>query len=205
VVYKNPRNKRYICSNDEIDYIRNHYEGNRQSSEQIARDLGISFNSVKWQLQKHGISVRKRKSFVWTNERKEQLQELSSKYCASKIARIMNVSEGSVCRMRSLIGIHGVIRDGWFTLYDLCEAFGIGHEVVDRWIRTDKLKATRYSETDKQRSVWHISDADLLKFIKRYPQELVNRKIDMVWFIGFLVGIGTNGKTAKVSNGYDHH
>lgn len=175
--------KPHICTQEEIAYIKRNYKGDRKSAELIAKQLNIRFNTIKWQLQKLGICFRPVKNKFWTDKKKDQLRELSGRYCVETVARKMNVSPNAVMIMRQIVGIHQINRDGWYTLNDVCQVCGVGHTVVERWICNNILKATKYTDNNKPRSVWQIEEEDFRDFIITYTQELVGRNIDILQII----------------------
>jgi transposase-like protein len=192
------KTKPHICTEEEKEYIRCNYKGNKKSSSQIAYDLGISFNTLKWQLQKLGISYRHTR--YWTKEEKNKLIELSGKYCVWRVARILNRSLNSIHVMRKVLNITRIGRDGWYTGRDICNILGINHNVFDRWVNSKILVATKYTATTTEENrpgaIWHISKKDLKLFIRTYPQELIGKNIDIIQIVDILSELNHNSNGA---------
>ena len=63
---------------------------------------------------------------------------------------------------------------------ELC--FGTDHNVIGRWIKSGKLKATR-RKTFKQHDPYDISDGAIMDFVREHPMEFRLDKVDQEWFM----------------------
>jgi len=129
---------------------------------------------------------------LWTSQEKEILAGLIPQYCVRVIAKKMHRSINSVVVMATRLNASRRYREGWFTKKEVCEILGHDHKWVQARIDSGALKATyHYGERPTQRgmSAWHIQEADLVEFIRRYPQELVGCNIDIIMIVEILAGI----------------
>ena len=184
------KTKPHICTEEEIAYIKRNYKGNKRSLSLIAQELNLNPNCIKWQIQKLGITV---KHVRWTDKEKDTLQELSGRYCAWKVAKLMSRSINSVVVMRKVLGITRIGRDGWYCMNEACEILGVDHKTLRRWIDDRTLIASRYNGENKSNTYWQIKEKNIRNFITNYTQELVGRNIDIIQVVQIVNKHNPNG------------
>ncbi len=87
------------------------------------------------------------------------------------------------------------VRDGWYTKKEVCEILGCEHKWLQRRIESGALIASWHSEVKPQKSggaLWEIRDKDLRAFIRKYPEELNGRNVDMIQIVELLCGLDNN-------------
>jgi len=109
---------------------------------------------------------------------------------------MMHRSINSVVVMSKRLGCSRRVRDGWFTKREVCEILGVDHKWVQRRIDSGVIKAT-YHFPDRRPakigySCWHIEENDLRQFIRKYPQELTSRNVDLIMIVDILAGLANN-------------
>ena len=79
---------------------------------------------------------------------------------------------------------------------------GVDHKWLQVRIDSGALMATHHDGTRPGPTglrKWHIKQADLRSFVRRYPEELNGRNVDLILLVELLVGIqppGSNGAQA---------
>ena len=186
--------KNHKWSDDERDIIRRDYKHTHKSRQELAARLGVTEYGVAGQISNMGIAKSDDRR-PWSPEEKEKLAKLIPQYCPRAIARMMHRSLNSVVVMAKRINAPRRYREGWFTKREVCEILAHDHKWLQRRIDSGALKATYHYEerpTQKGMSAWHIEKADLVKFIRKYPQELVGCNIDIIMIVELLAGIINN-------------
>ncbi len=175
----------------EKDVIRSDYKHTRESAIELADRLGVTEYAVKGQIAIMGIA-KSDDRHPWSPEEKERLAELMTQYCPRRVARKMHRSINSVVVMAKRLNISRRYRTGWFTKREVCEILGHDHRWVQRRIDSGALVATYHHEARPQRNgmrSWHISEQDLIHFIRKYPEEIVGCNMDIMMIVELLAGI----------------
>lgn len=188
------RKHNHQWSEDERDIIRRDYTHNKASVVELARKLTlmtgdtITTGAIKGQVDLLGLATPKG---YWTPKEDEMLAELISKYCPSRIAKIMHRSINSVVRKAAKLKLSRKARDGWYSLRDVAYIFGASPHWVTNRIKTGQLTAKAHNPSyppgKRGGSPWHISEQDLIDFISKHPQELQGRNVDMVVVVDLLL------------------
>ena len=181
-------------TDDERDIIRRDYKHTRRSRRELAARLGVTEYGVAGQISSMGIA-RSEDRRPWTPQEKEILAMLIPQYCPRVIARKMHRSLNSVVVMAKRINAPRRYREGWFTKREVCEILGHDHKWLQARIDSGALRATsHYGGTPSQKgmSAWHIREEDLVRFIRKHPQELVGCNIDIILIVELLAGIINN-------------
>lgn len=185
------KRKNHIWTESEKDTIRSDYKHTRESVIELADRLGVTENAVKGQIAIMGIAKSDDRR-PWSPEEKERLAKLMHQYCPRRVARMMHRSINSVVVMSKRLNISRHYRTGWFTKREVCEILGHDHRWVQRRIDSGALKATYHYERRPEKtgmSAWHIAEADLEMFIRKYPEELVGCNLDIMMIVELLAGI----------------
>ena len=94
-------------------------------------------------------------------------------------------------KMRRL-GISRRARGGWYTKSDISELIGCDHKWVQKRIDSGQLVASYHYGSRPSfvgQSAWHIEADDLSRFIRRFPEDLQGRNVDMVGLVDLLAGV----------------
>jgi len=178
-------------TDDERDIIRRDYKHTHKSRQELAARLGVTEFGVAGQISNMGIAKSDDRR-QWTPQEKEKLAKLIPHYCPRRIARMMHRSLNSVVVMSKRINVSRLIREGWFTKREVCEILAHDHKWVQARIDSGALIASSHyggRPTQKGMSAWHIEQADLVRFIRKYPQDLVGCNIDIIMLVELLAGI----------------
>ena len=135
----------------------------------------------------------------WSPAEEKRLATLMGQYCPSRVAKLMHRSINSVVVKSKRLGISRRARDGWFTKREVCVIFAVDHKWLQRRIDAGALKASWHygrRPTKHGMASWHIQEADLKDFIRRYPGELQSRNLDIIMIVDILAGV-INGQMSK--------
>ncbi len=184
-------------TDDERDIIRRDYAQTHESKRHIAAKLSIvtgeriTANAVAGQVQSMGIA--KRTAYrPWTAEEDEVLSELITAYSPISVAKRLHRSLNAVVIRSKRLGIKRHYRDGWYTKREVAEILGVDHKRVQGWMDSGALKASWHHGHKPQQNgsgAWHFAEADLKSFIRRHPDELTGRNVDLVTIVDLLAGI----------------
>ena len=171
--------------------VRRDFRGTHESCREIGARLGVSQHAVRGQVQKMGLAKHNGRR-PWSEAEKDRLAELVAVYSVGKIAKLMKRSVNSV--VIQAWRIHASRRDryGWHTKREVSEILDQDHHWVQRRIDSGALKATYHDGKrpgqDGQRR-WHISERDLKHYLRRYPEELSDRNVDLLQVFNILAGV----------------
>jgi len=189
--YRRDNRNNHRWTDDERLIVLRDYKGDHVSAQAIADGLGVSFFAVKAQVQKMGISFQDRN--YWTAAQDKQLEELMTRHCPGRVAKIMHRSINSVVIRARRLGISRRGRDGWYTKLDACEALGVDHKWLQLRIDCGALKARPHNPEEPPHkdggSCWEIAEQDLVDYIRTYPQELIGRNVDIISLVDLLSGL----------------
>ena len=182
---------RHRWTPEEDDVVRTNYEGTHASRDAIALRLGVTPYAVASRVSKLGlakITDRQR----WDPDQDERLRELLEKHPPDRVAKIMKRSVNSVTMRARRIGASRRDRFGWYTMAEVCQILGSDHKWVRRRIDDGSLKASWHHGHEPQKTgqgAWHIDQSDLKDFLRRYPEQLNGRNVDLVAVVEILAGI----------------
>jgi hypothetical protein len=116
---------------------------------------------------------------------------LVARYELAKVSKLMGRSEKAVVDRTHMLKVSRRIRDGWFTCTDVAEMFGVSRSWVQDRIHSGAIKATPHyrKRPPELGGAWHIKESDLKDFIRRYPEEMRDKKINMSLLVDILAGI----------------
>ena len=174
---------------DDKDFIRMHYKGDRASVEFIAGRIGHPVSSVKGQVYKLGLG-RRIKHHHWTPEEEERLADLITREHINKVAGILKLSVNSVAVKLQRMHLSRRIRDGYFTQKEVAQLFGVDHHWVSDRIKSGELKAEPImGYIPKQGgSRLKIKEQDIKKFIIDNAVKLTGRNVDISMLVYILTG-----------------
>lgn len=194
-------NKNHTWTEEERVEVRRDYRGTTASAGVIAAHLGVTLYAVKGQVQTMGLGQRERRS--WSPKEDAQLEKLMAQHCPRRVAKLMHRSINSVVIRSKRLSISRTTRDGWFTKAEVCGILGVDHKWVQKRIDLGALKARYHDEESPPGknggSCWHIEEKDLREYIRRYPQDLTARNVDLIMIVDILAGINNNHQRKEVS------
>lgn len=130
-----------------------------------AAELGLTF-----QVRRH-----------WSATEVETMRELLGSYSTKAVALKLGRTYQSVKGKIALMQLSSRIRDG-YSLNDIQELIGVSSRKVDGWIRKGWIRL------DSGRA----SEAQMRKFLRRYPEEYILRRVDETWFKDLMFSKGSN-------------
>ena len=186
-----PKHK-WIPEDDAI--LRQMYQGDRASAQSAADLLGVTLNAIKSRVSKLGLSCRENRK-AWSPQEDERLESLLEQYNAKVTAKKLGRSENSVVVRSKRLGISRRCRDSWYTKNEVCEILGRDHRWVQRRIDDGSLKASHHHKFPPAQggsAAWHIERSDLKEFIRRHPEDLTGRNVDLIAIVDLIAGITYN-------------
>ena len=186
-----PLRRRKTWTKEDHDVIRREYDHTRQSKEHLAHKLGTTYNAVHAQIGLIGLA----KSYdrrPWTKEDDDRLEQFLPNLSINTAAKRLKRTVSSVSARARRLKLSRRDRHNWYTLEEVSQILGAGAKWVKKRIDQGALKATKHHPIATNRSennTWHIAKADLKAYIRRYPQELIGRNIDVIQFVDILAGI----------------
>lgn len=183
------RKNRHVWTPDELEVVRAEYEGTDASAERIAAKVGVTFFAVKGQVQRLGLS--KPSGRPWTREEEDRVMADVERLGVYKAARRNNRTHHSVRHRMNKRGMSTRDHSGWFNQREVCDLLGVNHAWVTRRIESGVLKGEVHYPARRPSGVgvWRITEKSLRSFIRRYPEELNGRNVDMLLLVDILVGI----------------
>ncbi len=197
--------KRHTWTDDERLIVRRDFSHTHTSRVELARRLSfmtgdtITEFAIAGQVQIMGIAKRDDRR-RWTPEEERRLVTLIPRFGPRDIAKMMHRSLNSVVVKAQRLHASRRVRNDWFTKMEVCEILGVDHHWVQRRIDCGALVATSHHGIRPQQNggaSWHIEAKALRNFIRRYPDELTAKNVDLVFIVELLAGIlsgnGVNG------------
>ncbi len=193
-----PLIKRKCCyhrySDEEIDIIRRDYRHSKESLRELAQRLGTTPASINGKVRLLGLSkrtdYRRRK---WTEEEEKKLVKLLERHAPSSVPKFMGRSINSVVVKSKRLGVRRRNRNDWYVMREVCEILGVDHHWLRRRVDSGAIVATwHYDKEPGQRKgslSWHFTQHAVCEFIRRYPEELNGRNVDMIQVVEILVGV----------------
>ena len=184
-------NQPHKWTQEEIETLRREYGTNGKTQHQLADELGISRYQVSLQVRRMGLQKRPAPA-PWTSEEQHLLLELAEKKSVPQIAEIMQRPVHGVTGQLRKLNASRRNRNGWYTLKEVAGIFGMTVMFTRKFVEDGSLKATYHNGERPGRAggkAWHIEERDLRKFIRRHPQSIQGRNVDMVQLVQILGGI----------------
>lgn len=185
------RNGNHMWTIDEREIIRRDYRGTNKSADGIASRLGVTFNAVKGQIQKMGISFHREDRKPWKPSEEKYLINNIHSLPVEIISKKIKRGISSVILKSKRLHLKRRERDGWYTKREVCEILGIDHHKAQIYIDCGALKASYHNGHRPGKNgmaMWHINERDLRNFIIAYSSEFVGRNVDLFQIIALLAG-----------------
>jgi len=185
--------KRHNWTDEEKECLVIGYKHTRDSVIRFARLFGVTERALRSKLCRLGLVNSSR---LWLPKQVAFLRENFDKLPTYKIAKVLGKTEGSVRHKAHRLNVSKFDRDGWFTLTEVCKIIGVTRNwLVKRLNNGFKFDIKPFD--DKRELPWtgiipyYISEESLRNFIRRYPDELQGRNVDMVMLVEILAGVKT--------------
>lgn len=181
----------HCWTDEERNIVRRDYAHSRQSAREIAGRLGVTEFAVKGQVSMMGLGNHDNRH-PWSPREDEKLKRLLRYWGPRTVAVKMHRSLNSVVLRSKRLNISRRQRDGWFTKVEVCAILGVNHKWVQARIDSGALEAYYHhgiKPSNLGMSAWHIEESSLKNFIRRYPQELVARNLDIIMVVDILAGV----------------
>lgn len=200
--YRGRTPKKYVWTPERDQVLRERYDGRvKGRAAELARATGWPAWAIKRRAAALGLCYPvERKD--WTPEETAFLWEHAGHRLTHWIAKKLGRSETSVVLKFKRLKISRRVREG-YTLRELTLCFGTDHHVIERWVREGKLvssiqgptpaeglEGVRRRGTERARDAWAVSDADICRFLEKYPLTFRLDKVDQTWFMDLLTAGG---------------
>ncbi len=190
--------KKYTWTAERDQVLRDRYDGTiKGRAAEIAVVLGWPTWAIKRRAAELGLTYHVDPK-PWTKEEEAFLLEHAGSRLLPWIARKLQRSVTSVKMKCRHLDLSHRYRKG-YTLRELALCFGCDHHVIERWVRENKLQIRRRG-TERERDAWHVTDADLLRFISEHPMAFQLRRVDRFWFMDLVTNGGLVRKALQAAS-----
>ncbi len=200
--------RRHRWTQEERDIVRRNYRHTQASRRELAYRLSevagerITEFAVAGQVSIMGLAKRDDRH-RWTPDEEERLVDLIARYNPRRIAIMMHRSINSVVVKAQRLHASRRVRDGWFTKAEVAEILGTDHKWVQRRIDNGAIIASYHHDRKPSQNgsgSWHIEASALKSYIRRYPDELTSRNVNLPLIVELLVGIKNGNGLHKGEN-----
>ena len=133
---------------------------------------------------------------TWTADEDDMLARLAGEIPVTQIAKRLGRSPGSITNRMKRVSLYRREHCEWYSQSEVAEILGVDSHWVKRRMDAGTLKATPFF-ANIPRGVglapWRIERRDLRKFLRRYPDELRGRNVDLLQIVDILVGLKATG------------
>ena len=182
----------HAWTDTEIEIIRRDYRHTHRSRDELAARLGVTPAAVAGQIMRHGLAKRTLRR-PWTAEEEDRLERLIGERPPGVIAKMMRRSVNSIVVKSKRLGLSRRAHTEWYTKREVCEIFGVDHKWVQARIDSGALKAEPFfpgSQPQRNgQAPWRISRKSVYDFLRRYPEELNGRNVDLTQVVEILAGL----------------
>jgi hypothetical protein len=185
---------RHSWAEIENEYIRITYDGTGKSVDKMARLLQLGRQQVKSHIQFLGLANHTTHAH-WDPKDDEIVRELVGKLSYNRIAKRLRPQRTATAVYIRItrLNLSRRSRDGWYTLTEVCGIFGIDHHKLHKYIDAGMLRAYYHHEHQPAKggsSVYHIDEDAVANFLKRFPEELNGRNVDLIQIVQILMRNG---------------
>ena len=184
-------NGRHVWTQEEMDTLRREYRPGGKTQEELAAQMGVTKNQLGKQISRMGLQRNQRQP-AWSDEENRTLLELIERKPVDQVARRMHRTRAAVIGQLRKLQISRRNRNGWYTLRETAEILGMEIRLVKKYMEDGSLRATGHHGkllAPERGQMWHIEEKDLRRFIRRHPQDLQGRNVDMIQLVQILGGI----------------
>jgi len=186
--------KIHYWAEEEDVVLRRDFHHTVKSLRELAVKFGVSENAVRQRLTSLGVLWQ---TVKWSNSEMNYLVENYDKLSVSVLAKRLHKSRNSVAAKahRMKITSRSASRDGWFTMNDVAQIFGVDAGWIRRRIdsgmvmRREPHDPTGVVPSKGNYNPWHVSENALRDWIRRHPEELTGHNVDFVMLVDILAGV----------------
>lgn len=177
--------KKYFFDEASDRLIRERYDSRTETICRLSKSLGVPGWAIKRRAQALGLARTKEKP--WSEKETAYLESNLHRLSLAVLARKTGRSVTAVAIKAKRLGIRKI--DEGYSVRSLAQAFGVDdHKIID-WINLGILTASRRN-SERPRDIYFISDRAIKRFVSAYPTEFDLKKVDQLWFIDLLAGVG---------------
>ena len=161
---------------EEDDVVRRDYRGTQASADELAGRLHRTYFALKARVGLLGVT--RHKGPDWSAQEVEYLQENFGRLALATLAYHLPGRSVTAVKIKGQrLGLRRSVREGWFTMLEVCQILGLDHHATQRYRELGILKATR--ECDRPGSMWRIATQDLRQFIADHAYDLHGRNVQL--------------------------
>ena len=177
--------KKYFFDEASDRLISECYDGCTDTIDRLSRSLGIPRWVIKRRAQTLGLARTKEKP--WSGREVAYLETNLHRLSVAVLARKLGRTVTGVALKAKCLGIKK--SDEGYTASSLAQGFGVDDHKVVRWVQLGLMHASRRN-TERTNDMYFIDDREVKRLVCTYPTEFDLRKVEQVWFIDLLAGIG---------------
>lgn len=171
--------------------VRERFDQTYASICRLATMFGVTPNAVSELVSRMGLRVVRRKR--WSPSEEEKLESLLSNHTIDEVVKLTRRSYNSIVVKSKRLGLGKNHRDGWYTQMEVAEILGMSDKTVNTRMQRGQIAFVPHDSSRLPRkgksAPWHITKDSLVDYIRRYPEELQGRNVDMVLLVDILVGV----------------
>lgn len=176
---------------EEDEILRREYRHTKSSLVALHNRLKLGKEVIRQRLIRIGIL---KKGKIWTPYEDEQLRAEYGNIPTSVIAKKHQRTESAVTRRAYNLGLSKYEREGWYTMEEVCQFFGVSPTWIKRRMNDGHHLDVVPFDPEKipkknSSSPYYISRESLREFLRRCPGELNGKDVDMVVVVDILAGI----------------
>ena len=185
--------KVHTWTNDEKGIIRETFDQSYSSVCRLAQRFGVTPNALSELISRMGLRVVRRRR--WSPREEKRLEELLANHSVDEVVKITKRSYTAVLVKAKKLHLAKNNREGWYTEEDVAQIFGMSGKTVTNRIEKGLLTAMPHDSSRPPRkgksAPWHISKESLIGYIRKYPEDLQGRNVDMICLVDVLAGVQT--------------
>ncbi len=181
------KQQKYVWTQEKDAFLRERYDGKvKGRAVKIAALWGWPDWAIRKRAVQLGLTTLGRRD--WTPKEVRFLEEHVGRRTIHWIAKQLERPETSVVLKCERMKLSRRFRDG-FTLRDLTFCFGCDRRVIERWVSKGMLRARRRG-TLRAHDAWHVTEGDIVRFLRKHPTAFRLDKVDQLWFMDLVLGGG---------------
>jgi transposase-like protein len=137
-------------------------------------------HALKYEAIRLGIVFADPRRF-WRSEEVEYLAERLGSVGIRQVAKHLRRSVSSVEAKADRLGLSCRVREG-YNMADLAQVFGVSRHQVQSWLRRGLFGRIEQVQGNR------VTEASVVRFLRKYPLDYSLRRIDEEWFKGLMFG-----------------
>ena len=177
--------KKYLFDEASDRLINECYDGCTETIDRLSQRLGFPRWVIKRRAQALGLARAKEKP--WSEKEITYLETNLHRLSVAVLAKKLGRSVTGVALKAKRLGIKK--SDEGYTARSLAQAFGIDDHKIVRWVELGLMHASRRN-SERPNDMYLIPDREVKRFVCTYPTEFDLKRVEQVWFIDLLAGVG---------------